>query len=81
LHLPTKTFKAARKASHLAQSLGAQAVKEKHDLVQQGLNTDGDIFGILREDRLFNWAGLIMFIVGERFNQWIKYTPIRSVSH
>ncbi|KAJ7314834.1 cytochrome P450 [Mycena albidolilacea] len=47
LHLPTKTFNAARKASHLAQSLGAQAVKEKHDLVQQGLNTDGDIFGIL----------------------------------
>ncbi|KAJ7314840.1 cytochrome P450 [Mycena albidolilacea] len=47
LHLPTKTFKAARKASHLAQSLGAQAVKEKHDLVQQGLNIDGDIFGIL----------------------------------
>ncbi|KAJ7730395.1 cytochrome P450 [Mycena olivaceomarginata] len=50
LHLPTKTFKAARKASHLAQSIGAQVVKEKHDLVQQGLNTDGDIFGILRED-------------------------------
>ncbi|KAJ7847434.1 cytochrome P450 [Mycena olivaceomarginata] len=47
LHLPTKTFKAARKAGHLAQSLGAQAVKEKHDLVQQGLNADGDIFGIL----------------------------------
>ncbi|KAJ7830178.1 cytochrome P450 [Mycena olivaceomarginata] len=65
LHLPTKTFKAARKASHLAQSIGAQVVKEKHDLVQQGLNTDGDIFGILREDRLVNWAGLIMFIVGQ----------------
>ncbi|KAJ7658476.1 cytochrome P450 [Mycena olivaceomarginata] len=50
LHLPMKTFKAARKASHLAQSLGAQAVKEKHDSVQQGLNIDGDIFGIIRED-------------------------------
>ncbi|KAJ7674479.1 cytochrome P450 [Mycena olivaceomarginata] len=37
----------AWKASHLAQSIGAQVVKEKHDLVQQGLNTDGDIFGIL----------------------------------
>ncbi|KAJ7743667.1 cytochrome P450 [Mycena olivaceomarginata] len=54
LHLPTKTFKAAQKAGHLAQSLGAQAVKEKHDLVQQGLNADGDIFGILREDLLSN---------------------------
>jgi hypothetical protein len=67
--------------SHLAQSIGAQVVKEKHDLVQQGLNTDGDIFGILREDRLFIWARLIMFIVGERFNQWIKCTPIWSVFH
>ncbi|KAJ7325896.1 cytochrome P450 [Mycena albidolilacea] len=36
MRLPTKTFKAARKTIRLARQIGAQVVREKQDLVQQG---------------------------------------------
>jgi hypothetical protein len=48
--LPTKTFKAARKTNSLARQIGAQVVREKQDFSQQGLDIDGDVFGMLCEE-------------------------------
>ncbi|KAJ7865046.1 cytochrome P450 [Mycena olivaceomarginata] len=47
MHLPTKTFKAARKTIRLARQIGAQVIREKQDLAQQGVDINGDVFGTL----------------------------------
>jgi hypothetical protein len=62
--LPTKTFKAARKAIRLAKQTGAQVVRKQQNLARQGLDINGDVFGTLCEEIFpsfsLNSAGLMM---------------------
>jgi hypothetical protein len=62
--LPTKTFKAARKAVCLAKQTGAQVVRKQQNLAQQGLDIKGDVFGTLCGEIFpsfsVNSAGLMM---------------------
>jgi hypothetical protein len=51
-HLPTQTFKAVRRANHLAQRLGERVVREKEHLAQVGLDINSDLFGMLCEGHM-----------------------------
>ncbi|KAJ7018930.1 cytochrome P450 [Mycena alexandri] len=46
-HLPTPTLKTVRDAKRLAYELGNRIVQEKLVAARDGLDTDGDVFGVL----------------------------------
>lgn len=49
VRLPTPTFKIIRDAKRLAHELGNRIVREKFAAARNGLDTDGDLFGLLCE--------------------------------
>ncbi|KAJ7016106.1 cytochrome P450 [Mycena alexandri] len=49
-HLPTPTLRTARDAKRLAYELGNRIVQEKLVAARDGLDTDGDVFGVLCMD-------------------------------
>ncbi|KAJ7742960.1 cytochrome P450 [Mycena maculata] len=48
-HLPTTAFKAVRRVNYLGYQLGRQVVREKMNVVRQGLTADTDIYSFLLE--------------------------------
>ncbi|KAJ7196418.1 cytochrome P450 [Mycena pura] len=49
IYLPTKTFRACRTQLYLANREGRRLVREKTDAARLGLETDGDLYGVLCE--------------------------------
>ncbi|KAJ6460053.1 cytochrome P450 [Mycena vitilis] len=49
IYLPTRAFKAVRTAKYLAHRVGSQAIREKKDAAQQGMDTSTDLYGQLLE--------------------------------
>jgi len=47
VHLPTKTFGALRAQIHFAEREGWRLVREKTEAAKLGLETDGDLYGVL----------------------------------
>ncbi|KAJ7160460.1 cytochrome P450 [Mycena filopes] len=47
IHLPTPTFKIIRKSKRLAHELGTRVVREKVAAVKNGVDVDGDVYGVL----------------------------------
>ncbi|KAJ6467372.1 cytochrome P450 [Mycena sanguinolenta] len=52
IHAPLAAFKTIRTAKHLTHRLGEKIVREKINSVQQGLDINTDVFGILLEKYL-----------------------------
>lgn len=48
IYLPTPVFKILLRARYLAEQLGKQSIREKKDLLQQGVDVNTDMFGFLR---------------------------------
>ncbi|KAF7333393.1 Cytochrome P450 [Mycena venus] len=49
IYLPTPVFKILLRARYLAEQLGKQSIREKKDLLQQGVDVNTDMFGFLLE--------------------------------
>ncbi|KAJ7091708.1 cytochrome P450 [Mycena crocata] len=47
-YLPTPAFRSIRRETLLAARLGRRIVRDKMDAAKQGLDTDADLFGVLR---------------------------------
>ncbi|KAJ7184940.1 cytochrome P450 [Mycena filopes] len=46
-HLPTQSFKVLRESRRLAEELGTKVVREKVAAAKNGLDIDGDVYGVL----------------------------------
>ena len=58
IYLPTKTFGALRAQLKFADREGWRLVREKTEAAKLGLETDGDLYGVLGEQFEFTHEGV-----------------------